>query len=128
MFGSPYFGRLPIIGPPPVYLGRTVMPDHPLEDPADGCPGAWYRVPLVADVEPFVRRRASGGARVPNPAFDSAPRVAQDAAMEFESEQEQSIGYVERVIASRHAQRMAAHSPSPQPTARARPGRKAMRR
>lgn len=72
-----------IIGPP--------IADHtwrtPPEDPADGCPGAWYRTPLIDEIDRASRRRTQDGGRVPNPRFEAAPELVQDAVLYLEDEE-----------------------------------------
>jgi hypothetical protein len=50
--------------------GKPVNPKLPLEDPADGCPGAWARSRFAHSIVPYLRRRTEGGGRVPNPLYD----------------------------------------------------------
>lgn len=65
-----WMGRAPL--PPTVrrLAGIEINPEQPFEDPTEGCPASWSRSRFVHSVMPFVRRRAEGGARVPNPFFD----------------------------------------------------------
>lgn len=44
--------------------GRAINPREPWESPEQGCPGGWYRSRFVASVNPYVRARCEGGARV----------------------------------------------------------------
>lgn len=111
-----------------VYLGHPVNAEEPLEEPADGCPGAWYRVPLTGDLEPYRRTRTDTGDRVDNPRFAGASWLVQDMVMEFEREQEQSRAYLLAAIDKIHAadakRRDAARTMTPGPLATARPGRR----
>lgn len=98
-FGTAYMGRYPdraLEGE--AYLGMPVNWQQPLEDPAEGCPGAQYRVEFVDSLDPYIRRRTETGDRVANPAFDAADGFVQSAAMHFEHEQE-------RWLASLHGER-----------------------
>lgn len=91
------------------YLGRPADPKleaelqfgtwrHPHEDIDGGCPGSWRRLPIVADVVRFARKRTGDGGRVPNPFFD---RLADDpandllleAVMFFEAQEDAAIGH-----------------------------------
>lgn len=117
--GSPYFGREPI-REKLVYLGRPIIPEEPLEDPADGCPGGWYRTPFVDDLDDHSRRRTTTGDRVSNPAFDNADWQTQEAVLYLEAQQEQAIAYVDRAIEARHERaRQAAEKRAKLPTASA---------
>jgi hypothetical protein len=49
---------------------RQWNPKRPTEDPADGCPGGWYRSRFVDSVWPYLRRRDENGNRVANPLLD----------------------------------------------------------
>jgi hypothetical protein len=93
-----------------VYMGRYEIAEveagnpsqrHPFEPLADGCPGGWYRSPLLASLIPYLRRRVDGGARVPNPLFDGAPWQVQAAAMEIEREQERWHAHAAALIEER---------------------------
>lgn len=53
----------------PYPTGRETT-EFPFEDPAEGCPGAWYRSRFVASVRPFLRARTDTGDRVANPLLD----------------------------------------------------------
>ncbi len=97
------------------YLGRAAAyqhrhkerkpwqrPDWWLEPPEpveDGCPAGWSQSPFARSVVPYLRRRTEGGGRVQNPRFDDlTDRVAQDAALYFEEEQERLVSYQMRRI------------------------------
>ena len=49
---------------------KTPLPPVPPEDPAEGCPGGYYRSLFVASVAPYLRRRDGQGNRVANPLLD----------------------------------------------------------
>jgi len=103
--GSPYMGRRPdrsLAGTK--NLGRDVLWEQPLEPECDGCPGGWYRTAFVDSLDPYFRRRTGEGARVPNPRFDSADWLVQDAVMYFEEEQERLIAYRD-MLAEKHRER-----------------------
>lgn len=51
--------------------GRRVNPKLPLDDPADGCPGAWVRCRFIDSLHDFLRARTEHGGRVPNPFLDA---------------------------------------------------------
>ena len=50
--------------------GIEVNPAQPFDDPAEGCPGGWYRSLFVESVLPYLRTRATGGVRNSNPLLD----------------------------------------------------------
>lgn len=50
--------------------GLTVVWKRPPERFVEGCPGGWYRSRFIYSLQPFMRTRAEGGMRVPNPFFD----------------------------------------------------------
>lgn len=104
-FGSAYRGRYPdrsvreVLGYP---VGPDGIPYERLpEDPADGCPGAWYRTPFIDSVDPYARRRTRDGGRVRNPRFDGADWLIQEAVLYLEDEEERAIAYAEKVQADR---------------------------
>ena len=82
-------------------LGLPQVHSRPWEDPEHGCPGAYYRVTLVDDLWPLLRRRTRDGGRVPNPAFDRAHWTAQQAVMHLEHEEERWHAYIEAEQARR---------------------------
>lgn len=107
-FGSPYRGRYPdrsvrtIFGHPVSQTGHNGISIERLpEDPADGCPGAWYRTPLIDCVDAYARRRTRDGGRVTNPRFDAADWLIQEAVLYLEDEEERAIAYAEKVQADR---------------------------
>lgn len=50
--------------------GEDIVPAYPWEDPADGCPGGWYRSLFVYSVETYLRGRTEHGGRNSNPLLD----------------------------------------------------------
>jgi hypothetical protein len=64
-----YMGRRPEPGLTHI-AGRRINPQLPLDDPADGCPGAWSRCRFVLSLLPYLRRRTENGDRVANPLYD----------------------------------------------------------
>jgi hypothetical protein len=110
---STYLGRYPdpdLKGEK--YLGCSVLPGAPFEDPDDGCPGGWYRSPLVASILPFVRRRIPpDGHRVPNPLFDRAHRLIQEAVLYYELEQERCADYIAKISDDRAKERSKPKAP-----------------
>jgi hypothetical protein len=99
---NPYMGRYPDKRLDDlVVLGYRNKVGQPLEDPADGCPGAWYRTAFVDSVDKYTRRRIENGARVSNPAFRKAPWQVQAAVMYLEAEQERAIRFVDAIAADR---------------------------
>ena len=120
---NPYMGRHPdrsLHGK--LELGREVNWERPLEASCDGCPGSWYRTPFVDDIAPYLRRRSEGGARVPNPRFDQADWLVQDAAMYYEEEEERLIAYRDKLIGDYQVKQQEKLNPS-KPSALI-PGRK----
>jgi hypothetical protein len=64
----------------------------PPEPPEDGCPASWAQSPFVFSVQDTARRRTEGGDRVQSPRFDALlDRVAQEAALTYEAEQDRVI-------------------------------------
>lgn len=111
---NPYMGRHPDRSLAKTYeLGREVNWERPLEASCDGCPGAWYRTPFVDDLAPYLRRRSEGGARVPNPRFDGADWLVQDAVMCYEDEEERLIAYRDKLIGDYHAKQQEKLNPKP---------------
>lgn len=82
-------------------LGIEQRPDSPFEPSENGCPGAWYRSPFIDSIWPFTRRRTKDGGRVPNPKFDAADWLVQEAVACYEQEEERAIAYVNEVAAQR---------------------------
>lgn len=82
-------------------LGLDQRPETPFEDPAIGCPGAWYRTPFVDSIFPFLRHRTREGGRVDNPAFTRADWQTQQAVMQFELEEERALAFIESAIADK---------------------------
>lgn len=71
-----------------------VDPDHPPEEPRDGCPGGWYRTPYVDSVLVYLRTRAENGARNQNHYLDATTdRRVLDAVYYVEREQERVFAY-----------------------------------
>jgi len=103
-------------------LGRSVNWEQPFEDECDGCPGGWYRTAFIDSLDPYFRRRTGEGARVPNPRFDEADRLVQDAVMCFEEEQERLLAYRDYLV-GRYREKEAAKLEPQRPTS-LRPGQK----
>lgn len=128
--GSAYRGRYPdrsLIGT--VYLGVPIDErnwEKPIEDPADGCPRAWYGNAFIDSIDKYSRRRTEDGGRVPNPRFDQADWLIQDAIRELEDQEERFESYVLKVSMDRQeVQRTAqaakaAAPPRPRPAGRRR--------
>jgi len=105
--GSAYMGRYPdkrLAGAK--VLGLEQRTDTPFEDPALGCPGGYYRTAFVDSVWPYTRRRTTAGGRVPNPRFDSAPPLVQQAVMALENEEERWHAFVDAEAAKRERKAM----------------------
>jgi len=80
--------------PPPGMEGVLTWWQNPPEPLEDGCPAGWILSPFAQSVRPYVRRRTEHGGRVPNPRFDAlTDRVAQDAVLAYEDEQERVVAY-----------------------------------
>lgn len=65
-----YMGRYSLTPGTETEDGMRVHWRYPAERPEAGCPGGWYRSRFVYSLWPFLRMRAEGGQRVPNPFFD----------------------------------------------------------
>ncbi len=129
--GTPYMGRPAdrrLDGV--VYL--NVLPvdwQHPVEDPAHGCPGAAYRSRWVDSLAPYLRRRTDTGDRVQNHLLDSCnDRLIWEAVQYFEQEEERCVAYIEAAQAKRDAERTkkatANQAPAPRPGGRRMPVRR----
>jgi len=95
--GSPYLGRYPDKRLAGVrYLDTAINCDRPLEDPENGCPGAWYRTRYIDSVDRYTRRRTASGGRVSNPLFDTADWQIQAAVLRLEGEQERWHSDIDR--------------------------------
>jgi len=71
-----------------------VDPDHPPEEPADGCPGGWYRTPYVESVLVYLRTRSEGGVLNQNHYLDATTdRRVLDAVYYVERERERVFAY-----------------------------------
>ena len=84
-----------------VQLGHRNKPGAPVEDVADGCPGAWYRTAFVDSLDKYLRERTDHGDRVDNPDFTQACWQIQRAVRYFENEEERAIRFVNGVAADR---------------------------
>lgn len=68
--------------------------NYPTEDPAEGCPGGWYRSLFIASILPYLRRRDAQGNRVVNLMLDRCDDELIIAfAMIVEDEQERWESY-----------------------------------
>lgn len=85
--------------PPPKGMRNQDWWLEPPEDIDDGCPAGWMICPFAQSVQPYIRRRTEGGGRVPNPRFDElTDRLAQDAALYFEEQEERLVAYRNKLI------------------------------
>jgi hypothetical protein len=96
-----------------VQLGYRNKAGAPVEDVADGCPGAWYRTPFVDSVlYKYQRERTEGGGRVDNPDFSAACWQIRRAVRYFEGEEERAIRFVNGIAADRLEARTTAQQSS----------------
>lgn len=74
--------------------GVRVNPKYPPEDPDEGCPGGWRLSPYTSSIAPYLRSRADGGARVPNPLLDRCDDdTIIQAVLYYEREHERCIAH-----------------------------------
>lgn len=68
--------------------------DRPHEDiEREGCPGAWYRTPFVASLQPYMRRFDANDGRISNPLLDrTSDRLVLEAVAYLEDAEETAFG------------------------------------
>lgn len=87
-------------------LGLEQRTATPFEEPESGCPGAYYRTPLIDSLWPFMRRRTRDGGRVENPLWRGAHWMILAAVQALEVEEERWHAHVEAEIAKREQKRI----------------------
>lgn len=94
-----WYGRKPAYDIPAKRLAETApnrSQERPSEDPAEGCPGGWYRNRFAQSFNRYRRGRTEAG-RIDNPRIhkDTAPLILE-AVEFFEAEEEAAEGrYIE---------------------------------
>ena len=86
---------------PPPNMGSDwwMRPPEPKED---GCPAGWILSPFAMSAMRYVRRRTEHGGRVDNPRFTATTdRVAHEAALYYEEQQERLVNHRNHLIAEK---------------------------
>lgn len=101
---SSYHGRHPgDVQPQEPWKSFPFPADQPRENPADGCPGGWYRSPFALSLIRYLRHRDEHGGRVSNHLLDRCDDpLIHDAVLYYEREHDRVFSLQAELIASKH--------------------------
>ena len=97
-------GRHPLPAKTVELAGIKVNPRLPFEDPAEGCPGGWYRSRFVESLRPYMRSRTEHGGRNSNPLLDRTDdELLIQLVLVLEREQDQALAHREEQASGNNA-------------------------